>query len=383
MSRTEKPRILLITRNFPPLTGGMERLMFHLVTGLCEWADLTVVGPKGCAQHCPPGVKVYECPTGLAGFLIFATLQGTRAHAAARFDLILGGSGLAAPVLALLRLFFGGKTVVFLHGLDLVVENYFYQRIFLPSIAKSDLIISNSNNTKRIAIGMGVKSEKVTVINPGTELPDISQVQGRSAFCKRHDIHFRKIVLFVGRMTKRKGLSVFIEQCMPLILAEASEVGLIVVGDNPSQGLTSFGEREQVVRTVEHEGLEERIRFLGQLEDEDLWACYAAADVQVFPLIDMPGDVEGFGMVAVEAAACGTPTVAFDVGGVGDAINSANGYLVPAGEYRKFSQAVLQVLDSGSPAQECCIAHARQFSWDKHSEQIKSALGVLATGSDT
>ena len=66
-----KRRILLITRNFPPLTGGMERLMRNTARGMAEYANLTVVGPVGCGKYCPQGATVYEAPPRLVPFLLF------------------------------------------------------------------------------------------------------------------------------------------------------------------------------------------------------------------------------------------------------------------------------------------------------------------------
>ena len=93
----------------------------------------------------------------------------------------------------------------------------------------------------------------------------------------------------------------------------------------------------------------------------------------MFPLIDTPGDVEGFGMVAVEAAAHGTPTVAFDCGGVGDAVvDGENGLLVPAGDYAGFNDATLQLLQNSS--RDRARQFAAQFSWENYGSQFQSCI---------
>ena len=73
-------------------------------------------------------------------------------------------------------------------------------------------------------------------------------------------------------------------------------------------------------------------------------------------------------MVAIEAAACGTLTVAFDLGGVADAISEANGYLVPPGEFTLFAEHVVKALRVGKPDAELCRVHAQQFSWQKNGQ---------------
>jgi phosphatidylinositol alpha-1,6-mannosyltransferase len=86
------------------------------------------------------------------------------------------------------------------------------------------------------------------------------------------------------------------------------------------------------------------------------------------------GDVEGFGMVAIEAAASGTPTVAFDLGGVADAISKENGHLVPPGDYDSFASRVAQVLQSNEPNADQCITHARRFTWKLYNERMRQLI---------
>lgn len=370
----DRPRILLITRNFPPLTGGMERLMLNVTRGISAWANLAVVGPKGCSAYCPEGVKVYEAPAGLAGFLVTATWKAVTACLVSRFDLILGGSGLAAPIVMLVRRLFGGNAAIFIHGLDLVVQSQVYQALFVPCIRRADLVIVNSSNTRRLAVDKGTSGERVVVIHPGTELPDLTKIESRESFCRRHDIPFEKILLFVGRMTKRKGLSQFVRNSLPAILSKEPMSGLVVVGDNPDQGLTNLGEQKQVKQAVADLQLGDHIRFLGQVTDADLISCYAHADVQVFPLVEVPGDVEGFGMVAVEAASCGTPTVAFKTGGVSDAVSPLNGSLVKPGRYDLLAEAILETLSIGLPNSATCLQHANQFRWEAYHRQLETLI---------
>jgi phosphatidylinositol alpha-1,6-mannosyltransferase len=376
MSSPDKLKILLITRNFPPLTGGMERLMQNAAQGMAEYAEVTIIGPRGCRQYIAPGVKVYETSPKLGPFLFMSVWHGLLACLRTRFDLILGGSGLTAPTLALLRLIRRSRTGLFIHGLDLVVNNTLYQSVFVPCIRVANFIIANSANTRDIATRKGVAPDRLRVINPGTRLPDLAGIEPRQAFFDRHQIPFEKVIIFVGRMTRRKGLSRFIRNSLPTILRAEPRSGVLVVGDNPNQALTNTGEQDEVKRAVAELGLQDDIRFLGQVGDEDLLACYAHADVQVFPLVEVPDDVEGFGMVAVEAAACGTPTVAFNTGGVADAISELNGHLVEPGRYDLLSEQLVNVLRSGLPANDSCLQHASRYRWEAYHQQ----LGDLVRG---
>ena len=112
---------------------------------------------------------------------------------------------------------------------------------------------------------------------------------------------------------------------------------------------------------------------MGHVNDDEIAILYSAADAFVFPLVDTPGDVEGFGMVAIEAASHGTPTVAFDCGGVSDAvIDGENGVLVPSGDYTSFNEATLQLLEQSS--RDDARHFAAQFSWENYGAQFQGCI---------
>ncbi len=369
-----KPRILMVTRNFPPLTGGMERLMQHTAEGISCYADLTIIGPTGCRAYAPPKSTVHEVPFGLLPFLTIGSMIAARACLRKNFDLAIGGSGLAAPTLWILKGLFKLRTAVFIHGLDIVVNNFIYQKAFIPAVRAADLLIANSQSTKALAIERGVAERKITVIHPGTTLPELSSLPPDADFCSRHRIQDKRVVLFTGRITRRKGLSQFITRSLPAIVQAHPDTVLLVVGDSPDQSLNRNGETEHVNKALEDSGLGKNVLFLGKVGDRELTAAYAAADVQVLPLVEVPGDIEGFGMVAIEAAALGTPTVAFSLGGVTDAISPGNGRLVPEGRYDLFSSAVCELFNDSTITAESCRKHASDFSWKIVSARLKEVL---------
>lgn len=375
-SEKNKLRVLLITRNLPPLLGGMERLIHEIARHLGRQTDLTIIGPRGCREHLPGNIEVLETPAKLAPFLICSTMLALRACWKTRFNIAIGGSGLIAPTLRILARVYKLETLVYLHGLDLVVNNATYQRIFVPSITRIDKIIVNSRNTERLAVDKGVAPQRVNLIHPGTFIPDRPSEAVLQQFRAHHGIRFRKIMIFVGRMTRRKGLSLFIERSLPQILRYQPDAGLLIVGNNPNDSLNQLGEEERVLSVISGHEFEEQILFLGRLSDSDLKNCYALADVQVFPVKEFDGDVEGFGMVAIEAAALGTPTVAFDTGGVGDAITRGNGKLVSPGRYDEFAGAIVQILQhpQSIPNNDSCIEHASNFSWEKFHEKFARVI---------
>src|SRR5690606_2320699 len=95
---SQRPRILLITRNLPPLVGGMERLNWHIADELSRHADVRVIGPAGSAVLRPDRVELIEVPLRpLWRFLQASAWQALRTARAWRPDIVLAGSGLTAP----------------------------------------------------------------------------------------------------------------------------------------------------------------------------------------------------------------------------------------------------------------------------------------------
>ena len=367
--------ILVVTRNYPPLTGGMERLMQHSVETLATGFHVTLIGPEGCGEFAPADVQTIECPSSPLWFLPSALLNGWRVARKTSFDIVLGGSGLVAPVTAMLASIAKARGVIFVHGLDLVVENRVYQHLFVPFLRRHDLVIANSQNTRRIAVDKGCQASRIGVVNPGSTIPPESLLRDAASTRAKLGLEHKKIVLFVGRMVKRKGLAEFLEKSWPGVIAQQPNAMLLVVGDSPDNALLHDPDDAKVLVDVLERRGNDTVRFLGAVEDDLLWDCYVAADVLVFPLIRVRGDVEGFGMVAIEAAACGTPTVAFPVGGVVDAVaDGISGTLVSEGDYKAFADAVVSICNGGPPSSSDCRHHAEKFSWDAHGRKLLSFL---------
>jgi phosphatidylinositol alpha-1,6-mannosyltransferase len=123
------------------------------------------------------------------------------------------------------------------------------------------------------------------------------------------DLSGKQVLLSVGRMVKRKGHAWFVDAVMPRL---DPSIVYVILGDGP--------ERETVRRAVESHGLGNRVVLLGRQPDAVLDAAYAAADLFVMPNIPVHGDMEGFGIVLLEANATGLPAIGADLEGIRDVI---------------------------------------------------------------
>ncbi|MFT4177976.1 MAG: glycosyltransferase family 4 protein [Thermomonas sp.] len=373
-SSVRRKRVMLITRNLPPLVGGMERLNWHMADELANVSDVCVIGPQGSAALAPENVQVVEVPLKpLWKFLLSSWIVARREARRFRPDIVLAGSGLTAPLARAAARFCGARAHAYVHGLDVAVKHPVYRAIWLRALRRMDGVIANSGPTAMLCRNIGIHDDKLCIVHPGVDLPKqesrpVRQLSGSP------------ILLSVGRLSTRKGLREFVTNTLPIIVAKYPNALLLVVGDAPKQALHAEAQTPQSIQAAaDAAGVGGNIRFLGVITDyQALGDIYRACDVHVFPVRELPGDPEGFGMVAVEAAAHGLPTVAFATGGIVDAVaEGQSGYLVPPGDYAVLSDAILRVLSDGDG---CWKARAEQFAqgfaWAVFGEKLQAALTI-------
>ena len=373
--------ILIITRNLPPLVGGMERLNWHIADELSKYAEVKVVGPTGAAAVKPENVQVLESPLKpLVLFMLIALCKAFWTAVCFKPNVIIAGSGLTAPLVWLISRLTGAKAVVYLHGFDITAAHWVYQKIWVPFFKRMDCVIVNSTPTKILALNAGVLEKDISIVHPGVTLPVTTQpLNAIQSFKKKYNLEHKKILLSVGRLTTRKGLKEFVENSLAYIVQQEPDVVLVVVGESPKNSLgAGLQTREEILEAARKNQIENHILFLGVITDnKQLATIYEAADVHVFPVRHIPDDPEGFGMVAVEAAAHGTPTVAFATGGIVDAVaQGVSGYLVEKNNYSQLSKQVITLLANPLP-KENIQDFARQFEWGYFGIEIKSVCSRI------
>ena len=352
--------------------------MEHTAKAMAKRYELVLIGPRGCRRFVDENVRVLECPSSPLTFLIVATALALREALLRKPSLFVGGNALVAFISAMGGYFGRGRSVVFVHGLDLVAAHWIYQTLFVPWVARNQTVIANSTNTRRLAIAAKCRPERITIVHPGTATPPVPPP--RNDMRKSLGLDDSPTVLYAGRIVRRKGLIPFLEQSWPEVSARVPEAQLVVVGDTPKGTLKRDSTDSERLNAFLKTDSAASVQFKGYVEDEELWRYYAAATVFILPLVPIEGDVEGFGMVAIEAAASGTPTVAFAVGGVVDAIaDGVSGHLIREGDYQKFSSAVVHALVESHDS-EACRKHAAKFSWGRYEEKLLKAVAPRHEG---
>lgn len=309
-------RVLFVTRKYPPRIGGMESLSYGLTTGFPE--PKTLIALRRSQKH-------------LVWFLPYALVRV--ALTAFRYDVIHLGDAVLSPLGLLPRVLFKRPVAISVHGLDLTFPNPLYQtylRLFLRGAA----FIANSESTRRLAERRGLAPVRTITIGVPDNYFAIARKASLDAELEQKRAG-RVVLLTVGRLVKRKGVAWFVRNVLPKL----PDVLYLVVGIGP--------EREEIERAAAETGSTDRLWLIGKVSQARLPLLLGACDVFVMPNIEVPGDIEGFGIVAIEAAAGGLPVVAARLEGIPDAIaDGRNGTLIESGNSAAFIHSVTALIEN-------------------------------------
>jgi phosphatidylinositol alpha-1,6-mannosyltransferase len=375
--------ILIVTRNLPPLIGGMERLNWHIADELSKGNQVSIISHEQAKVKAPLLTKFYGVPLNpLPIFLIFAFFQTLWLCIKQRPDILFAGSGLTAPIVTVLAKIFRIKSIVYIHGLDIATSHKLYNLIWIPYIQHADQIIANSSPTYDLCLSKGISAKKLKIIHPGVTFPPKAKNESLIEQLKdKYALHGKKVLISVGRLTQRKGLNEFIDLSLSQIVKQIPNTVLVIIGDTPIQSLNkNLQSKELILSTAKKYNIEQNIIFTGNISDDDILSSfYYLADLHVFPVKHIPDDPEGFGMVAIEAATHGIPTVAFATGGIVDAVkDNESGYLIESGNYEKLTEKIIELLKNSKHTNaEKCKTFAEGFAWDQLSNKFNKILGKI------
>lgn len=234
----------------------------------------------------------------------------------------------------------GCRMVSYIHGEEITTETEyrFFGRLRRRYLRRADAIVAVSRFTRDAMVRlMGIDPIKVELIHNGVDLERFYPAPKRPDLIERHALHGKRVILTVGRLVPRKGFDVII-RALPQVLAGIPDAHYVIVGGGHY--------RPSLESLVREQELAAHVTFAGQVADDDLTDYYRLCDVFAMPNREMPdGDTEGFGLVFLEANACGKPVIGGTAGGAVEAVRDGeNGLLVDGWSVASVAEAIVRLL---------------------------------------
>jgi len=374
---------LLISEIFPPKTGGSGRWFWELYRRLPRDSYVIAAGEDARQEEFDKGhdLRVVRLPltmrawglrslTGLKGYVraIRGLLRLVRREGITE---IYCGRCVPEGVMALsLKLWAGLPYACYVHGEEGAPNSREYNWLVRQVFRGAEFLIANTRNTMNVMQeDWGVSVDRLRLLNPGVDTAWFAPAERDSAVRKALGWGDRPVVLTVARLQLRKGHDQMI-RALHTIHQAVPDVLYAIVGDGE--------ERSRLGELVALEGLENQVHFLGEIDDEWLVRCYQQCDLFVLPNRQVGKDIEGFGLVLLEAQACGKPVVAGASGGTVETMNiPETGLVVPCETPDELSRVIAELLldpeqraRMGRAARDWTVAN---FDWGtlaRQAEQI-------------
>lgn len=347
-----KPSLLILTYEFPGDSGrqgGIGGYTLDLANAFNNAVDVLVFSPRvgNCREL--DGKRKYKIRRVTNILIIKEILLFFMAFKHILFhkvDIIFCSSWLPGGIIAFfINKIFGIPYVVSAHGSEIldrqnsgsVLKEGLRGR--LSSLKKhvyknAQRVFSISNYTKRILTNEGIRPEKIDVINNGVDLDRFRPLEVKNI----SEMLEEKILLTVSRLDKHKGHDLVIE-ALPYVLKKIKKVKYLIIGQGP--------EEQKLRELVKSKGLNDCVSFLGYVSDKDLVKYYGLCDAFIMLSKEISGDFEGFGLVYLEANACGKPVIGARTGGIEDAIKDGEtGLLIDDLAAQNVASTILKLLEN-------------------------------------
>jgi L-malate glycosyltransferase len=347
--------ILFVSHKHPPTTGGMEKQSFELVNGMKQLCQVHELIYKGVGTR----INFFLTLNNQIKAILINNPQ---------IDTIHFNDALIASFYLLFCHKHPIKHAVTLHGLDVVFPSWIFQKFVLKRLNNFDIIFAVSQATADAAINLGLDRAKVLVISNGVD-ENIKQFKFSPNFYddfqqKYHlDIRDKQLLIAMGRPVKRKGFSWFIENVMPKL---EHDFLILFIGPfhwkktklekilqffpaflkNKIELFLGLPSDEPKLRLLLNQPtIRKRAKHLGRLPFDDVLNILHHAKAFIMPNIEVPGDMEGFGLVCLEASLCRTLVYASSTGGIPDAVKDGlNGYLIPPQNLNVWAESLNNVM---------------------------------------
>jgi len=360
--------VLFVTRKFPPQTGGMETLAK-------DTHDALLAGGARVTL-----LRNVESDWHSWWWLPLTLVRMGRVIRTDRPDVVLLGDALMNAVATWLLRRHRVPHATMVMGLDVTFDSSAYRKVVVRHLRSAPLIIAISNATATAVRAAGVEEDRLVVLRLSVAPP--ADMEDRDAARVRLRLRLgvgeeTAVLLTLGRLVRRKGVAWFVAHVLP---HTELDVVHLVAGSGPAQ--------DRIRKVARSRGLQDRVRLLGRVSREDRELLLRGADLFVQPNIHVYGDMEGFGLVNVEAAVRDLPVLAADIEGIPDAVvDGETGWLVTSQDAPRWRLRLDRLLsDLGAlrrQGQEFGVTARELYSPDRFSRELLRLLGQVADGEQT
>lgn len=271
------------------------------------------------------------------------------------------------------------KTVFYLHGEELFSDtgSWLMNKMRFSYLSMADKLIAANSFTKNLLKEHGFEN-KTVLIYPGIDLEKAERKNKNNLKEKLKDIlEGKKVLLTISRLEKHKGIDCVIK-ALPLILEKIPNLIYLIGGKG--------SEEEFLKKLTSDLNLNDRVRFLGFIQEDEIYDYYDLCDVFVLGNRETKsGMLDGLGMVFLEAGSLGKPVIGGRVGGVSEAIlDGQTGILIDSNNINDVALSIIKLLqnpDYAAKLGENGKKRAQQFSWDETALQFKKTCDETLYGS--
>lgn len=384
---------LLFTIDFPPHVGGVA----HYYKEVCDHLPsdkIAVLAPKDVChaelvsvsdgeipkqiQDDSDQIKIYRenlitklpiWPKWLGSFWhLFKTIKKEKIK-----NVLVGQVLPLGTVTLCLSKIMGFQYFVFTHGMDiLMAQKSRRKKMLLKKILKQAKgIITNSEFTKKELLKIGAEENKIIIVYPCPYYKPPADEEVKKGIIRKYNLDGKKIILSVGRAVQRKGFDMVIKSMDDIIKEDKSAIYVIAGGKGNYEA--------ELKNLIENSPAKENIIFIKGSNCSEIKSLFDLCEVFVMPSRQIGEDVEGFGIVYLEANLFGKPVIVGRSGGAVEAVvNNETGFIVNPESIQEISQAVLKLLKDKNLAEklgrEGKARAESEFTWDKQVEKLKSVL---------
>jgi phosphatidylinositol alpha-1,6-mannosyltransferase len=387
-------RLTLLTQIFPPESGGSGRWFWEAYRRLDPARVQIVAGnyPGADEFDCTHELRIHRRPLAFAetGTLSLAGMRNywrvvreLRAiHRQSPFEMLHCGRCITEGWVGwLFRRLTGVPYLCYVHGEDVnvslapgatgVMTSRQHRWMAKRVLRDAALLIANSENSRRVLeTYWNVAPDRIRVVHPGVDVEKFVPAERSDAVRERFGWTDRTVVLTVGRLQRRKGHDMML-QALAALRMKHPELLYVVAGRG--EELESL---RQLARSL---GVENTVQFRTDADDDELVSLYQQCDLFVLPNRAVGSDIEGFGMVLVEAQACGKPVIAGDSGGTRETMDvPQTGRIVRCEGGPELSDTLAELIvapelqqSMGRAAREWVC---QRFAWDAVVQKMESAF---------